>query len=125
MRKLLIAEDDHFLGNAYRVKLSKEGFDIQVAVDGEDALAKLKTFVPDLILLDLMMPKKDGFSVLSDIKANPALKNIPVIVASNLGQKEDIDKAKQLGAIDFIVKSDISMGDMVKKITSHLPATPA
>ena len=118
--KVLVAEDDKFLGNAYRVKLTKSGFDVQIATDGDEALAILQKFTPDLILLDLVMPKRDGFSTLGEIKKNPALKNIPIIVASNLGQKEDLDKAKALGANDYIIKSDMSMDALVQKIKSHI-----
>lgn len=121
--KILIAEDDKFLLNAYRVKFTKAGFDIQIATDGEEALVILKTFRPDVILLDLVMPKKDGFAVLQTVKADPALKNIPVIVASNLGQKEDIERAKSLGAIDYIIKSDILLDNLVKKV-NELGAPP-
>jgi DNA-binding response OmpR family regulator len=120
MKKILVAEDDKFLGSAYRVKLAKSGFEVQVATDGNEALAALQTFMPDLILLDLIMPTKDGFETLTELKANDAWKNIPVIVASNLGQKEDIDKAQALGANDFIIKSDLSMSDLVAKIQAHL-----
>jgi DNA-binding response OmpR family regulator len=105
--KILIAEDDKFLLNAYRVKFSKAGFEIKIVSDGEEALEALKTFVPDAMLLDLVMPKKDGFAVLEAVKADANLKKIPVIVASNLGQKEDIERAQKLGANDYIIKSDI------------------
>src|SRR5579859_1648359 len=120
MKKILIAEDDKFLASAYRVKLSKAGFEVQIASDGNEAIELLKTFTPDLILLDLIMPVKDGFSTLQDLKANDMWKNIPVIVASNLGQKEDMDKSKQLGATDFIVKSDLSLDDLITKINTLL-----
>ena len=118
MKKILIVEDDVFLANAYRVKLVKAGFEIQMATDGVEALNILKTFIPDLILLDLIMPVKDGFSTLHDIKANPTLKAIPVLVASNLGQEEDIERAKKLGAIDFIVKSNVTLAQLVEKINN-------
>lgn len=120
MKKILVAEDDKFLSRAYKAKLTKAGFEVKLASDGAEALETLKTFLPDLILLDLIMPVKDGFAVLTEIKTNPAWKKIPVIVASNLGQKEDIDKSKQLGAVDFIVKSDLSLENVIKKINSLL-----
>lgn len=118
MKKILIAEDDTYLSNAYRVKLTKEGFDVKLAFDGSEAINLLDTFTPDIILLDLVMPKKDGFATLAEIKANPKLKSIPVVIASNLGQKEDIDKAMRLGASDFIVKSDMSLKDIIAKINT-------
>ncbi len=115
-KKILVAEDDKFLGNAYRIKLTKAGFEVQLATDGQEALTALQTFIPDLILLDLVMPVKDGFAALEEIKANDKLKAIPVIVASNLGQKEDTDRAMKLGAKDFVVKSDLSLDVLIQKI---------
>jgi len=80
----------------------------------------LGTFKPDLILLDLVMPIKDGFIVLNEIKNNPQLKSIPVLIASNLGQKEDIDKGMAMGAADYVVKSNLSMEKLIEKINSLL-----
>lgn len=118
MPKILIVEDDQFLTSAYRVKLTKAGFEIIIAVDGEEAMNALLKEIPDVILLDLVLPKKDGFEVLKEIRANPKLKSIPVLIASNLGQKEDIDRGMGLGATDYIVKSDMSLDDLVTKINS-------
>lgn len=120
MAKILVAEDDKFLGNAYKAKLAKAGFEIQLATDGQEALTMLQTFTPDLILLDLMMPIKDGFAVLETMKSDERFKSIPVIVASNLGQKEDTDRALALGANDFIVKSDLSLNTIIEKINKLL-----
>src|SRR5579859_6721364 len=117
MKTILVAEDDTFLANAYRVKLTKAGFEVYVARDGQEALEKLKTITPDLILLDLVMPVKDGFSTLEVIKSDPKLKIIPVIVASNLGQKEDTDRALKLGASDYFVKSDLALSSLIEKIS--------
>jgi CheY-like chemotaxis protein len=122
MAKVLVVEDDRFLISAYRAKLSKSGYEVHMAGDGEEALEHLKTEHPDIILLDLVMPRKDGFATLAEIRQIESLKNVPVIVASNLGQKEDIDKAKSLGASDFIIKSDLSMDDLVVKIENLLSA---
>ena len=117
-KKILIVEDDKFLGNAYRVKLTKSNFDIHISQDGFDGLAALKTFKPDLILLDLVMPNMDGFTVLEKLKSQN--NKVPVLIASNLGQKEDIDKGLALGAKDFIIKSDMSLDDLINKINSIL-----
>lgn len=114
--KILIAEDDNYLVNAYRVKLTKAGYEIKIALDGNEALMALESFAPDLIVLDLVMPKKDGFATLEEIKKNDKWKNIPIIIASNLGQKEDIDRGMKLGATDFIVKSEMSLNDLIAKI---------
>jgi two-component system alkaline phosphatase synthesis response regulator PhoP len=120
MAKILVAEDDRFLANAYRVKLTKSGFEVEIARDGQEAITLLKANKADLILLDLMMPVKDGFTTLEEIKKDPMLKDIPVIIASNLGQKEDIDKGLALGAVDYVVKSDLSLDTLVQKIQSFI-----
>ena len=120
MTSILVVEDDKFLSSAYRLKFTKAGFDVKIAMDGAEAMKTLAGFKPALILLDLVMPVKDGFSVLSELKADSRLKSIPVIVTSNLSQKEDVDKAKTLGAADFFVKSDISLDDLVKKVQTLL-----
>jgi DNA-binding response OmpR family regulator len=120
MKKILVAEDDNFLANAYRVKLTKSSYEVKIVVDGEETLQVLKNYIPDLIILDLIMPKKDGFAVLEEIKKNESLKKIPCIVASNLGQKEDIDRAKGLGADDYIIKTDLTMGGLLDKIKSFI-----
>jgi len=116
MKKIIIAEDDKFLSSAYRLKLAKAGFDVQIVSDGQELLEILEKYIPDLILLDLVMPVVDGFTALKSIRLNPKFKPIPVIVASNLGQKEDIDKAKELGISDFVVKSDLSLDMLIEKI---------
>jgi two-component system alkaline phosphatase synthesis response regulator PhoP len=121
--KVLVVEDDAFLTGAYRVKLTKEGFEVEIAIDGEEALVKLRDFVPDVILMDIVMPRKDGFATLQDIKSSETLKNIPVIMATNLGQQGDIEKAKALGAVDLVTKSDTSMADLVTKIKTVIAAS--
>jgi DNA-binding response OmpR family regulator len=114
--KVLVVEDDKFLMSAYRAKLERSGFEVHMASDGDEALTVLQTLVPDIILLDLVMPRKDGFATLAELRQREQLKAVPVIVASNLGQKEDIDKATGLGATDYIIKSDLSMDDLISKI---------
>ncbi len=120
MKKILIVEDDKYLINAYRVRLKKDGFEIKMAMNGEEALQALQDYTPDLILLDLVMPGKDGFITLAELKANPKWKNIPVIVSSNLGQKEDIEKAKAAGAQDYLIKTEVNLEDIVAKIDKIL-----
>ena len=123
MKKILVVEDDTYLANAYRVKLTRAGFEVKNAFDGVEAIEMLSTFTPDLILLDIVMPKKDGFVTLSEIKANEAWKNIPVILASNLGQKEDRDRGMQLGATDFVTKTDFTLNSLIEKISNLLQVT--
>jgi len=120
MANVLIVEDDKFLSSAYRLKFTKAGYEVMLAMDGSEGMTILSTFTPDIILLDLVMPVKDGFTMLSELKASEAYKNIPVIITSNLSQKEDIDKAKGMGAMDFIIKSDISLDDLVTKVQKIL-----
>ena len=103
-KRILIAEDEKPVARALDLKLNKSGFDTKVVNDGEEAMAELTNNKYDLLLLDIMMPKKDGFSVLEDIKNQKI--DIKVIVSSNLSQPEDSDKAKSLGAIGYFVKSD-------------------
>lgn len=118
-QKVLIAEDDKFLANAYRVKLSNEGFDIRMALDGQEAMDILKDFKPDIILLDLIMPVMDGFATLEAIQKDPELKKIPVLITSNLGQKEDMDRGLAMGASDYIIKTNMSIQNLVDKIKEY------
>lgn len=117
--KILIVEDDAFLRMAYLAKLKTE-FTVEIATDGIEAMEVLEKFTPDMILLDLVMPRKDGFSTLEDIKKDDKLKKIPVIVASNLGQQEEIARVKALGAEDFIIKSNLSLADLITKINDTI-----
>jgi DNA-binding response OmpR family regulator len=115
-KKILVAEDDKFLSSAYKAKLTKAGFEVVITADGEETLTALKDSVPSLLLLDLIMPNKDGFAVLEEVKKHDEWKKIPIIIASNLSQKEDIDKGMALGANDFVIKSDMSLDDLIVKI---------
>lgn len=119
-KKILIVEDDEFLRSLNAKRLEGEGFEVMVAVDGNEALTKLAETKPDLIFLDLLLPNVDGFEVLTKIKQDDSLKNIPVIVFSNLGQPEDIEKAKKLGANDFMVKANFTLDDVIGKIKEVL-----
>lgn len=118
--KILVVEDDKFLANALRVKLTKSGYDTQLAFNGEESLNILSSFAPNLIIMDLVMPIKDGFAAIEEIKKNKNWKDIPIIVTSNLGQKEDIERAKALGALDYFVKTDLSLDDLIVRIKNIL-----
>ncbi len=118
--KVLIIEDDKFLSKIYSTKLEKEGIDADFALDGAEGLEKIASGKPKLVLLDLIMPKVDGFEVLETMKKDPKMKKIPVIVLSNLGQGSDVERAKKLGAKDYIIKSDTSIQEVLKKIKAHL-----
>ena len=117
---ILVAEDDKFYANIYRTKLTKEGYEVVVVGDGAQAMKLARQKKPDLILLDIVMPVKDGFETLKELKADANLKSVKVIVLSNLGQEEDIKKAKELGAVDYIVKANVSIGQMMSKIKSFI-----
>ena len=119
-KKILLAEDDEFLSRALEDKLNKDGFQPVVALDGGKALDILKSEPIDLVLLDLMMPVKNGFDVLSEIKSDEKLSKIPIIVSSNLGQDSDIQKAKDLGADDFLIKVNSNLKDIMVVIEKHL-----
>lgn len=119
-KKILIVEDDTFLAQAYAMAFDGTDITARIAKDGQDALDQLKSDVPDAVVLDLLLPKIDGFGVLTAMKADEKLKNIPVIIASNLGQQSDIDKGKALGANDYIVKSSTSMGEVTGKVKKLL-----
>ncbi len=119
-KKVMIIEDDDHISKVYEIKLAKEGFSTVLTKDGEEAVAKIIAEKPDLILLDLMIPKKDGFSVLEDIKKMPELSHIPIIVLSNLGQQVDKDRVMALGANEYLVKVDHSIQEIVDKVKGYL-----
>ena len=119
-KKVMIVEDDEHISKVYEIKLAKEGYATSLAVDGDEAVAKITSEKPDLILLDLMIPKKDGFGVLEDIKKVPELASIPVIVLSNLGQQSDQDRALGLGANEYLVKVDYPIQEEVDRIKGYL-----
>ena len=119
-KKVLIVEDDEFLRSLNAKRLETEGFKVAVAVDGQNAIDLIPKEMPNLIFLDLLLPGVDGFEVLKTIKADEKTKDIPVVVFSNLGQKEDVEKAHNLGAIDFLVKANFTLDDVVAKIKEIL-----
>ncbi len=119
-QKILVVEDDPFLSNLLKIRLEKEKMEVITAKDGEEALKKIQETEPDLILLDLILPKKSGFEVLQNISLDPNLKDKPIIIISNLGQTTDVQKAKELGAVEYFVKAKISIDDLIFKIKEFL-----
>ncbi len=119
-QKILIIEDDKFLRELISQKLLKESYDIAEAVDGEKGVEAVKIEKPDLILLDLILPEMDGFTVLAKIKEDPSTSQIPVIILSNLGQKDDIEKGLKLGAIDYLIKAHFTPNEIVDKVKTVL-----
>lgn len=121
MKTILLVEDDEFIGRAYKDGLERAGYTVLRATDGEEVSDVLKkNHPPDLIVLDIVMPLKNGFEVLSDLKASTLYQHIPVIMLSNLGQESDIEKAKKAGALDYLVKNRLSLKEVVSRIEEHM-----
>ena len=117
---VLIVEDEQFLTRVLKDNLEPEGFTVDFATNGEEAVERIKVDTPDLILLDLLMPKKDGFYVLEEVRKNPEWKNLPIIVLSNLGGDMEIKKALELGADDYFVKSQHPIEEVVQEVRNYL-----
>lgn len=120
MKKVLIIEDDEHIARIYNIKLNKESFATMIAGDGEQGLAMITKEKPDLVLLDLMLPKRDGFWVLEEMQKKGIGKKVKVVVLSNLGQKADMDRCFKLGAKEYLVKVDHSIQEVVDTIKKHL-----
>ena len=118
-KKILIIEDDKFLRRLVVRKLTSEGYNVAEAVDGEEGIKKAQTENPGLILLDLILPGIDGFDVLARIKGDKDTSSIPVVILSNLGQKEDIEKGFNLGAVDYLIKAHFTPNEIVEKVGIH------
>ena len=119
-KKILIIEDDKFLRKVINRKLLEGGYSVIEAIDGEKGLKAIKKERPDLVLLDLVLPEMDGFEVLAEMKKEPSLSKIPVIILSNLGEKEDIDKGFKIGATDYLVKAHLIPAEILDKIETVL-----
>lgn len=119
-KKILLVEDDTALAAVYRERLEIEGFEVDEVHNGEDALSAAVKFRPDLILLDAMMPKISGFDVLDILKNTPETMNITIIMLTALSQQKDKDRAEVLGVDDYLVKSQVVIGDVVERIRHHL-----
>ncbi len=117
---ILLVEDDTFLANIYKTKFEMEGFKMSLAENGEIGLEDTKKKKPDIVLLDILLPKMDGFAVLEALKKDPATKGIPVILLTNLGQKDDVEKGLQLGAADYLIKAHFKPSETVDKVKKTL-----
>lgn len=128
-KKILLVEDDVALASVYRSRMELEGFEIREVHNGEDALSAAVEFKPDLVLLDAMMPKISGFDVLDILRNTPETTNIRVIMLTALSQPKDKERAESLGVDDYLVKSQVVIGDVVERVKHHLglnqPQTPA
>jgi DNA-binding response OmpR family regulator len=114
--RVLVVEDDNFLRKILVMKFEAEGFQVESAADGEAGLHQVVANPPDLMLLDMILPNMNGFEVLAEMRTNKLTSKVPVIVLSNLGQEEDIKRATELGAVDFLVKSNLSIMEVVQKV---------
>ncbi|MFH0890496.1 MAG: response regulator [Candidatus Liptonbacteria bacterium] len=119
-KKVLHIEDDELVVRVCSVKLGQEGIEVVRALDGEEGLAKTVSENPDVVLLDLMLPNRDGYWYLEEVARKPDLKNIPVVVFSNLAQQTDIDRATQLGVKDYFVKINSTIAEVVEAVKKHL-----
>jgi CheY-like chemotaxis protein len=115
-KTILLAEDDRFLRRACETKLKQCGFDVRVAVDGEEALTFAREQAPDLMLLDLLMPKRDGLSVLKALKADAATRAIPIVIISNSSKDLEMQNASDLGAVDYWIKSNLSLQELCDRV---------
>lgn len=120
MKKILLVEDDPFLLDIYKTKFQEEGFSVQVAEDGEKALKMVGEDMPDILLLDIVLPSMDGFEFLKEIKSNDKLKNIRIVLLSNLGQKNEVEKGVALGADKYLIKAHYTPSEVVKEIKKIL-----
>ncbi len=123
MTKILIVEDDKFLRDLLARKLQDEKFEVVTAIDGEEGIKKTEEEKPDMVLLDLILPSINGFEVLKKIKENPKTSAVPVIILSNLGQKEDVERALNGGAKDYLIKANFTLDEILDKIRKYLPPT--
>ncbi len=119
-KKILLVEDDDGLASVYQTRLQAEGFEVRRVPNGEDALSAALEFKPDLILLDVMMPKVSGFDVLDILRNTPETANIRIIMLTALSQESDKQRATQLGVDDYLVKSQVVIADVVERIKHHL-----
>lgn len=119
-KRILLVEDDDSLASVYLTRLEAEGFDVRRVNNGEDALAAALSYQPDLVVLDIMMPKVSGFDVLDILRNTPETAHLKIIMLTALGQESDQERAKSLGANDYLVKSQVVISDVIERIRQHL-----
>jgi len=119
-KKILVIEDDAMISSMYKTKFAADGFAVAIAGDGEAGLELARQEKPDIIMLDVILPRLDGFSVLEELKKDSATKDIPVIMLTNLGTEEDKVKGEKLGAVDYLVKASLTPGQVSQKIKTAL-----
>ena len=119
-KKILIVEDEETLYKVVKEEFEEKGYKIKIAVDGAAVMEMARDFKPDIILLDIILPKEDGLQALAELKADPDLKKIPVIMLSNLSEAESIKKALTLGAVDYFVKTQYSLYEIIEKVEKYM-----
>lgn len=119
-KKILLVEDDDSLASVYQTRLQAENFDVRRVPNGEDALAAAIEYKPDLILLDVMMPKVSGFDVLDILRNTPETNNVKIVMLTALSQETDKQRAESLGVDDYLVKSQVVIADVIARIKQHL-----
>jgi len=119
-KKILIIEDEEIIYSLLQRKLSQEGYEVSVAKDGQEGLERIRAEKPDLILLDIVMPKKGGFEVMEEIQKDENLKGIPIIIISNSGQPVELDRAKKLGARDWLIKTEFDPQEVIEKVRKQI-----
>lgn len=119
-KTVLLVEDDMFLSQLLSTRLQRAGVNVVKARDGDEAIKTLETICPDIILLDIILPRRSGFEVMEEIQSNPLLQKAPIVVISNLGQESDVARGRQLGAVGYYVKAKTSIEDLITKIKNFL-----
>jgi len=119
-KKVLIIEDELILLDLLTKKLSREGYEVKTAQNGKEGMLMMEKEVPDLVLTDIIMPEKDGFAVIAEMKQNELLKNVPIIIISNSGQPVDLDKARGLGVFDWLVKTEFDPQEVIEKVKNKI-----
>lgn len=119
-KKILLIEDEEIMVNLLQRKLTQEGYEISVARDGEEGLKLMREALPDLVLLDIIMPKKGGFEVMEVMQKDKKIREIPVIIISNSGQPVELDRAKELGAKDWLIKTDFDPQEVLDKVVKQI-----
>jgi len=120
MKKILLVEDDPFLVDIYSTKLENAGFSVEVAPDGKTGLKKIREEEYDLVVLDIVLPQMDGWEVLREVKKDPQLQDVRIFVFSNLGQKEEVEKGLEMGAVKYFIKAHFTPQDIVDEIKKTL-----
>lgn len=119
-KKILIIEDEEIISSLLKKKLEVEGYEVAVAENGNEGLKQMKSNKPDLILLDIIMPEKGGFEVMEEMRESEDLKNIPIVVISNSGQPVELDRAKELGAKDWLIKTEFDPQEVLEKVKKQI-----